>query len=422
MSRLVALPAARSSREYRAAGLWGDSHDRRRAPRRRAGAPGPGRRRRAGRRGSPTASWTSAPTCSPPAWPGSGSRPATRCCSRSPTGSRASSPGTACSRPAWCRCARWPRTVATRSARSAGASAPSRTSWRRRGRPGRVRPRAGARASRPCVHVLVLGELGRARRRRRWIPVPRAGRVEAIQAGLDPDGVAAFQLSGGTTGVPKVIPRLHAEYWYNAVELRPLVGLDARHPRRAPDPDHPQRRDRLRRARVAQRRRLPACSAPPTSTSRCRCMARERATHVLLGHGHFRAVGHPGFAAAAAALTQVVLSGTKVPPALFDDLEAPRAVVGAAVRDGRGAVPHHPSRRRRGSARATTVGTPLSALDEIRVLEPGTEDRGARRRDRRAGLPRPVHAARLLRRRRAQRAARSPPTASTAPATSPRSG
>ena len=28
--------------------------------------------------------------------------------------------------------------------------------------------------------------------------------------------MAVFQLSGGTTGVPKVIPRLHAEYWYNA--------------------------------------------------------------------------------------------------------------------------------------------------------------------------------------------------------------
>ena len=40
--------------------------------------------------------------------------------------------------------------------------------------------------------------------------------VEEIQRGIDPDDVAVFQLSGGTTGVPKVIPRLHAEYWYNA--------------------------------------------------------------------------------------------------------------------------------------------------------------------------------------------------------------
>src|ERR1700722_16839062 len=40
--------------------------------------------------------------------------------------------------------------------------------------------------------------------------------VEEIQRGIDPDDVAVFQLSGGTTGVPKVIPRLHAEHWYNA--------------------------------------------------------------------------------------------------------------------------------------------------------------------------------------------------------------
>src|SRR5262249_61625603 len=47
---------------------------------------------------------------------------------------------------------------------------------------------------------------------------PQAARmiVEEIQRGIDPDDVAVFQLSGGTTGVPKVIPRLHAEYWYNA--------------------------------------------------------------------------------------------------------------------------------------------------------------------------------------------------------------
>lgn len=31
----------------------------------------------------------------------------------------------------------------------------------------------------------------------------------------DPWQVAAFQLSGGTTGVPKIIPRMHAEYLYN---------------------------------------------------------------------------------------------------------------------------------------------------------------------------------------------------------------
>src|SRR5438876_6232286 len=42
-----------------------------------------------------------------------------RCCSRSPTGSARSWPGTGSSRRDWCRSARSPRTAATRSARSA---------------------------------------------------------------------------------------------------------------------------------------------------------------------------------------------------------------------------------------------------------------------------------------------------------------
>lgn len=47
-----------------------------------------------------------------------------------------------------------------------------------------------------------------------------AGRTapEADLPGLavDPEGVAVFQLSGGTTGLPKVAPRLHEEYAYNS--------------------------------------------------------------------------------------------------------------------------------------------------------------------------------------------------------------
>ncbi|MEV6007843.1 AMP-binding protein [Streptomyces sp. NPDC051976] len=34
---------------------------------------------------------------------------------------------------------------------------------------------------------------------------------------LSPDQIAVFQLSGGTTGLPKVAPRLHEEYTYNSV-------------------------------------------------------------------------------------------------------------------------------------------------------------------------------------------------------------
>lgn len=202
-------------------------------------------------------------------------------------------------------------------------------------------------------------------------PTAARATVAGIQAGIDPDDVAVFQLSGGTTGVPKVIPRLHAEYWYNAAAYARSWGWDAG-------------------TRVAHL--IPiihnagiVCAVhAPHSVGACLVlgtadmdeslplMAREAATHVLLGHGHFTAAAHPGFGAATAAVTQVVLSGAKVPPALFDDLERRGLWSGQLFGMGEGLfLTTRPGAPR--EARATTVGTPLSELDEIRILEPGGE-------------------------------------------------
>lgn len=43
----------------------------------------------------------------------------------------------------------------------------------------------------------------------------------------DPFQVAAFQLSGGTTGVPKIIPRIHSEYLYNMRQVAAFKGWGA---------------------------------------------------------------------------------------------------------------------------------------------------------------------------------------------------
>src|SRR5262249_552409 len=47
------------------------------------------------------------------------------------------------------------------------------------------------------------------------------GRVER-----DPWQVAIFQLSGGTTGVPKIIPRFHNEYLYSIRAMTRYIGFD----------------------------------------------------------------------------------------------------------------------------------------------------------------------------------------------------
>ena len=45
-------------------------------------------------------------------------------------------------------------------------------------------------------------------------PVATSAVLDAI--GIDPTDPAVFQLSGGTTGVPKLIPRTHNDYWFNS--------------------------------------------------------------------------------------------------------------------------------------------------------------------------------------------------------------
>jgi non-ribosomal peptide synthetase component E (peptide arylation enzyme) len=149
--------------------------------------------------------------------------------------------------------------------------------------------------------------------------------VDDIQRGLDPHDVAVFQLSGGTTGVPKVIPRLHAEYWYNAAAYARSWGW-------SPDTRVAHLIPVIHNAGIVCAVHGPhsagACLVLGTpDLAESPLMAREGATHVLLGHGHFQAAAEAGFAAASAAVTQVVLSGTKVPPALFGELETTRAVV-----------------------------------------------------------------------------------------------
>jgi 2,3-dihydroxybenzoate-AMP ligase len=239
---------------------------------------------------------------------------------------------------------------------------------------------AGQQRDHPTLrHVLVLGGTGGADGTAGTAieslgagmdPQTARKTVEEIQRGIEPDDVAVFQLSGGTTGVPKVIPRLHAEYWYNAAAYARSWGW-------SPDTRVAHLIPIIHNAGIV-------CAVHgPHSSGACLVlgtadldislplMARERATHVLLGHGHFKAVAGAGFAAATASVTQVILSGTKVPPALFDDLERRGLWSGQLFGMGEGLfLTTRPGAPR--EARATTVGTPLSPMDEIRILEPGS--------------------------------------------------
>lgn len=58
-------------------------------------------------------------------------------------------------------------------------------------------------------HVIVVGEA------QEFCPLDRLDGDPKPFPDLDPEAVAFFQLSGGSTGVPKLIPRTHADYLYS---------------------------------------------------------------------------------------------------------------------------------------------------------------------------------------------------------------
>jgi 2,3-dihydroxybenzoate-AMP ligase len=196
--------------------------------------------------------------------------------------------------------------------------------------------------------------------------------VEQAQGAIGPDDVAVFQLSGGTTGVPKVIPRLHAEYWYNAAEYARSWGWDAdtRVAHLIPIIHNAGIVCALHAAHSVGARLI---LAVPDLEASLPLMTEQGVTHVLLGQSHYAAFDLPGFADAARTLKEVVLSGAKVPPPVFDALERRGLWSGQLFGMGEGLLATtRPGAPRQ--ARATTVGTPISPLDEVRVLEPGTED------------------------------------------------
>ena len=203
-------------------------------------------------------------------------------------------------------------------------------------------------------------------------PAESRARVATIQRGIDPDDVAVFQLSGGTTGVPKLIPRQHAEYWYNARAYADVLGWTAD--------------DRVGHLIPVIHNAGVTCGVHAAHTvgaclvltgheldTAMPLLVAERTTSVLFGHVHYRAAEHPHFPALAEHLRIVVLSGAKVSEELFAAVGARGAWVGQLFGMAEGLFLVTP---RDGSAelRRTTVGTPVSPADEAVVLEPGGDE------------------------------------------------
>jgi 2,3-dihydroxybenzoate-AMP ligase len=195
--------------------------------------------------------------------------------------------------------------------------------------------------------------------------------VARIQAAIDPDDIAVFQLSGGTTGIPKIIPRLHAEYWYNARSFAEASGWDGttRVAHLLPVVHNAGITCGLHAAHSAGGALV---LGTPVLDQAFPLLARAKTTDILLGHAHYGAVDHPWFDPAMSSMRRVVLSGAKLPPRVFEAYEQRGIWAGQMFGMGEGFFTLSTSRSTR-ETRLTTVGVPVSPYDEFRVLDPGTE-------------------------------------------------
>jgi len=193
-----------------------------------------------------------------------------------------------------------------------------------------------------------------------------------IAASLDVHGPAVLQLSGGTTGTPKIIPRLHAEYRYNAdltsswwghTEQSVLAfGLPLAHNAALTNGLH-----------AAHGAGAALLLATPAADVMLPLMAEHGATWTMSPPGLAREyLPHPAFDDAVARLGTWVLTAARVPRPVFDELTGRGVHVTQAFGMSEGLFLFTPLDAPAG-LRAGSVGVPISPLDEVRVLRPGTE-------------------------------------------------
>ena len=194
--------------------------------------------------------------------------------------------------------------------------------------------------------------------------------VESIQREIDPEDVAVFQLSGGTTGVPKVIPRIHAEYWTNGLFFARTLGW-------TPETRVAHLIPLIHNAGISCA--LHAAHsvggalvlATPDAASAFELMTRYEATDALFGHGHYQAILSPEFEPVRRTLQRAVLSGAKVPEDVFARVDDRWAGQLFGMSEGLFMVTPLDAPAQ---VRLQTVGAPIAASDEIRILDPGTDD------------------------------------------------
>jgi 2,3-dihydroxybenzoate-AMP ligase len=189
----------------------------------------------------------------------------------------------------------------------------------------------------------------------------------------DADAVAVMQLSGGTTGTPKAIPRLHAEYWYNGRATAERFGIRAgdRVAHFLPIVHNAGIHAALFPAHSVGATLVLGTTWTPTTV--LEILRDERVTHFGTMTSLIASIADdPVFAAATQHVRRLSLAMPAVPGELFDSLTAKGLTVcqffGMSEGFGTSMASDAAEEMRR-----ETVGFPFSEADEVVVLDPSTD-------------------------------------------------
>ena len=205
-------------------------------------------------------------------------------------------------------------------------------------------------------------------------PAELRARVDRWQREISPDAVAVLQLSGGTTSTPKLIPRRHAEYWYNSQAYAAAMELDGTGcvAHILPIVHNAGIVCALHAAHSVGA----ALALVPHDADQLLEVARQvQVTHMLMSPPMAGTVlRRPDLAGALTSMTALTWVLGAMPPALLDVFETDTCRVTQMFGMAEGLCMDTP-RSAPLDLRLRSVGTPVSRLDEIRVYAPGTEDR-----------------------------------------------
>ncbi|MBM2294488.1 AMP-binding protein [Sulfitobacter pseudonitzschiae] len=195
-------------------------------------------------------------------------------------------------------------------------------------------------------------------------------RATLEQVAQDPFQVAAFQLSGGTTGVPKIIPRIHSEYLYNMRQVAAFKGWNFE--------------DRIFVPMPFAHNLNMGCGWGPIMMSGGAVIATPRVDQDAMRETHNAL--RPTVMGAAKPIVmrmKAEIAEGRIPT---EDLREIFSTDAAEIVDrDMGVTGHHIFGMTEGTimftregdsefVRFDTCGTPISEHDEVRLLEPGTED------------------------------------------------